>query len=816
MRNFILFLLLSISGAAAHAQQISGIVLDGQSPVAGASVAIRKAADSSVVKYTVTDAKGKYLFDAIAPGRYFFQVSSIGYADQHSASYSIGGNEPATAPVVQMHRMAGDLKQVVVSGRKPVIEVKADKMILNVEGNINAVGEDALELLRKSPGIMVDKDNNISLSGKNGIKIFVDGREVPLNGTDLSDYLKTIQSAEIESIEIISNPSAKYEAAGNAGIINIRLKKNKSYGTNGSLTGGYNLGTHPNYNGGLSLNHRDQRWNLFGNYNYNHTEATTFMLLRREQLDTLFDQQSSIKMISGSHSFKAGVDYFLNKQNTFGILVNGTLSDNTVETGSSTPISYIPTGKVDRILQANNSSTGRRDNGNMNLNYHHTDSLGHELNMDGDYGIYRIKSNQLQPNLYFDPSGTTLLYGDVFNMLAPTDIDIYSFKTDYEQNFAKGRLGLGGKTSFVNSGNDFQQYDVYRASKIMDTLHSNNFRYKENINAVYANYNRTLKGWSLQAGLRVENTNATGVSRGHKLEGGNYMDYDSGFDRHYTGFFPSAAITWNKNPVKQWTLTYSRRIDRPAYQDLNPFEFKLDEYTSRKGNTGLNPQYTNSLGLTYVYKYKLTTTLNYSHVKDVFTQLVDTVDRSKAFITKKNLATQDITSINVSYPFQYKWYSVFANVNAYYSLYQANFGSGRTIDLNVFSLNLYAQQSFTLGKGWTGQLSGFYTSPSVWEGTFKTHAMASIDGGFQKALLKNRATLKASVSDIFNSLHWTATSDFAGQYLLSSGHFESRQLKLYFTYKFGSNQVKTARQRKTSTEEEESRVGAQGGGLGGK
>jgi iron complex outermembrane receptor protein len=822
MRNFtfspllfsVMFFLGLIRVNTASAQQISGTVLDNEkSPLAGASVDIRKAADSSVVKYTITDAKGKYQFDQINPGRYFFHVSHIGFGDRWSPSYTVQGGEPGTAPVIQLAPSAGDMKQVVVSARKPVIEVKADKMILNVEGNINAVGEDALELLRKSPGIMVDKDNNISLSGKNGIKIYIDGREVPLGGTDLADYLKTLHASEIESIEIISNPSAKYEASGNAGIINIRLKKNKSFGTNGSLSGGYDIGTHSNYSAGLSLNHRDQHVNLFGTYNYNNNTSSFYMLLHREQLDTLFNQQSTIRNMTGSHSFKVGADYFLDKQNTFGIMVNGNLSSNDLATTSSTPITYIPTNTVDRILQANNKSSGRRDNGNLNLNFHHTDSLGHELNMDGDYGIYRIKSNQLQPNLYFDPTGTTLLYSDIFNMLAPTDIDIYSFKTDYEQNFAKGRLGLGGKFSYVNSGNDFQQYDVENLSKIMDTLHSNNFRYKENINAVYGNYNCTLKGWAIQAGLRVENTNAQGISRGFRQGNGTYLQYDSGFDRHYTGFFPSGAVTYNKNPMKQWTLTYSRRIDRPAYQDLNPFEFKLDEYTSRRGNTDLRPQYTNSIGLTYVYKYKLTTTLNYSHVKDVFTQLVDTTDLSKAFLMKKNLATQDITSLNVSYPFQYKWYSIFANLNAFYSLYQANFGSGRTIDLNVASFNLFAQQSFTLGKGWTGQLSGFYSSPAVWQGTFKTRSMGSVDGGFQKNLFGNKATMKVSVSDLFNTLHWTATSDFAGQQLVSKGHFESRQLKLYFTYKFGNNQVKTARQRHSSSEEESKRVGTQGGGL---
>jgi len=818
MRKFIStalpIILLSLLAFTAGAQQLSGTILDeGQKPLAGASVDIRRTTDSSVIKYTVSDGQGKYLFNGIASGNYFLHATHLGYADQRSAPFTVKGNEGVSIPPLLMNRASGNLAAVTVSSHKPVIEVKADRTILNIEGSVNAVGQDMLELLRKSPGVMIDKDNNISLSGKNGVKVYIDGREVPLNGTDLSDYLKTIQSTNVESIEIISNPSAKYDAAGNGGIINIRLKKNKSFGNNGSLTGGYNIGTHSNYNGGLSLNHRDSRINWFGNYNYNYTTNANYINLYRRQLDTLFDQHSTITPSTGTHTFKTGLDYFLNKNNTLGIMVDGAFSDYTVRTISSTPISYIPTDQVSRILQANNSTNGRRDNGTLNLNYHHTDSTGHDLSMDGDYGIYRIRSDQLQPNLYFDPSGGSLLYSDIYNMLAPTNIDIYSFKTDYEQNFKKGRLGLGVKTSYVTSGNDFQQYDVYPTTKLMDTLQSNSFNYKENINAAYANYNRPLKGWVIQAGVRVENTNAKGVSNGYRLGNNDYVVYDSGFDRHYTDLFPSAAVTYNKNPMKQWTLTYSRRIDRPAYQDLNPFEFKLDEYTYRKGNTGLRPQYTNTIGLTHVYKYKLTTTLNYSHVKDVFSQLVDTTDRSKAFLTKKNLATQDITSLNISYPLQLQWYSLFANLNTYYSMYKANFGAGRMVNLNVFAMNIFAQQSARLGKGWTAEVSGFYSSPSIWQGTFKTHAIGNIDGGIQKTVLQKKGTIKVSVSDIFNTLHFTAVSDFAGQYLRATGGSESRQLKVYFTYKFGNTQVKTARQRKTGSDEEGKRVGSQGGGL---
>jgi hypothetical protein len=355
---------------------------------------------------------------------------------------------------------------------------------------------------------------------------------------------------------------------------------------------------------------------------------------------------------------------------------------------------------------------------------------------------------------------------------------------------------------------------VLSGVKKMDTLRSNDFNYKENINALYLNYNRPFKGIMVQLGLRMENTNAKGRSNGFKWDGSDYITYDSGFNRHYTDFFPSAAVTFNKKPMSQWTVTYSRRIDRPSYQNLNPFEFKLDEYTYQKGNTSLRPQYTNSVGLTWVYKYMLTTTVNYSHINDIFSQLIDTAEKSKSFVTQKNLAKQDIASINISYPFMYKWYSIFANLNAYYSHYQADFGPGRAVDLDVYSFTFYAQQSARFGKGWTGEMSGFYSAPSIWQGTFKSKQMWGIDAGLQKTVLKNKGTVKVAVSDIFKTMKWQGTSNFANQYIRAGGGWESRMLKLSFSYRFGSNEVKAARQRKVGLEEETKRVGAQGAGIG--
>jgi len=266
--------------------------------------------------------------------------------------------------------------------------------------------------------------------------------------------------------------------------------------------------------------------------------------------------------------------------------------------------------------------------------------------------------------------------------------------------------------------------------------------------------------------------------------------------------------------MKQWTIAYSRRIDRPAYQDLNPFEFKLNEYTYMKGNTDLRPQYTNSFSLTNIYKYKLTTKLNYSHVKDIFAQIPDTAagESTKGFLQKRNLAQQDVVSLSISYPFQYKWYSFFATANANYSHYQADYGAGnRKVDLEVFSYTYFMQNSFNLGKGWKGEVSGLFLSPSIWQGVIKSKAMGTVDLGLQKTVFKTKGTVKIAVSDVFKTMKWAGSTNFTGVNSTFQGHGEMPQFKLNFNYRFGNNQVKAARQRKSAIEEETNRTQSSGG-----
>lgn len=808
---FVPFVLL-ISIISTYAQSIKAKITDDAGKgLEKASYTILRAKDSSVVKLGVAGDGGAFTVP-VANGSYIIQASYVSFLSKYSAVVNVSEAKTYDAGTIVLQKEATAMTDVVVTVRKPLVEVKADKMIVNVEGTINAVGNDGLELLRRSPGVMVDKDDNLSLAGKNGVRVYIDGRPSPLSGSDLSNYLKTLQSSQIEAIEIITNPSAKYDAAGNAGIINIRLKKDKSLGTNGSLNLGYTQGFYPKYNGGISLNNRNKKVNLFGSYTYNNSKNRGIMDGDRIQFDTLFTSANVNRFDVKTHNFKAGADYFINSKNTIGVVVNGNLPDLDIVNGGDMDFYYTPTNTLVKILRSSTENKMKRNNLNGNINYRYAVPGGKDLNIDLDYGKFNNTSDQFQPNTYLLPNGTVTSQRN-YNMYSESDINLFAVKADYEQNLYGGRLGAGFKIGNVISNNDFKSYNLLGSSKILDTAKSNDFKYDENINALYVNYNKSLKsGIMLQLGVRAEQTNITGTSNGYIKQGVTWKTYDSTFTRSYIDFFPSAAVSFVKNPANQWIFSYSRRIDRPAYQDLNPFEFRLNEYTYMKGNTMLRPQYTNSVSLTNIYKYRFTTSLSYSYVKDIFAQLPDTVDRSKGFLIKENLATQNVISLNFSMPLQYKKLSTFFSLTSNYSLYKADFGGGdRVVNQDAFSVVLVNQSSYKLNNFWTTELTAFYVSPSIWQGMFRSAALGNVDFGVSRTLFKGKGNLKAVFNDAFRTMRWKGDADFSGVKSTFSGNGEMQQLKLNFTYRFGNAQVKAARQRKTATEDEIKRAEQDGG-----
>ncbi|MGZ3911947.1 MAG: TonB-dependent receptor domain-containing protein, partial [Flavisolibacter sp.] len=772
-----------------------------------ATISLLKSKDSSLQQMGKSDAAGRFHFFIKKKGLYRLQASHIGFRTTYSNIFTFGESSPKIETRLVCPFYAGDLKGVTIEVQKPLVEVLADRLVVNVENSVQA-STNALEVLRRSPGITLDNEDHISLGGKNGVLVFIDGNASPLNGAELTSYLSTLPASAIESIEIITLPSASYEAAGNAGIINIRLKKNKSFGTSGTVTQGWGIGTFPKYNVGFTINYRNHKFNIFSSYNFHQNKNLVNTHIYRILLDSLFDQHINRTIIDKGHSVKAGTDYILNKTSTIGAVVLLNPSENFSNQQSLTDISFQPDRSKGNSLTALNEDHSTRWNTDMNLNFRYLKG-DNSINIDADHGFYHLDNVQWQPNDYFSARGD-FLYNHTYSINAPSSIQLSTLKIHYSGKIKQGKLELGGKFSDVSNGNRLLYYNVLNNQNQPDSSRTNHYAYQERIGALYANFNKASKNFTFQLGLRMEHTAVLGLSEGFIWKG-KYVPDDSSLKHSYNDLFPSFSITYHKSKVHQLSLNYSKRIDRPAYQDLNPFEFRIDEYSFRKGNTQLRPQYTNSFGVVYVYKSSFTANLNYSRIQSVMTLIYDTLAGAKSFQSKRNLEVQKITSLNLSYNIQYGRYTSMINLNSFYSSYKAYLGWDRQLDNQIFSTNAQLQQQLKLGKTWTSELAFYYSSPSIWQGTFKSKTITSLEMGMQKTFLKDKLVAKASLWDFIFIYNYHGTSNFAGQYLDIEKNWEPHLLEFNLSYRIGNTQVKN-RQRKTGLEEDASRLQGEAAG----
>ena len=818
MKSTFLLPLLAILGLATgvSAQKISGLVQESNGqPATFATVTLHKTSDSTLVKGAITGEDGSFEILGAGAGQYFLKANLIGTGEAVGTAFDYNGGDQKLAPI-SLKAADNQLAAVSVVARRPPVEVKADKTILNVEGTVNSTGLNALELLRKAPGVTVDNNENLSVRGKNAVKVMIDGRDVPVDGKDLAALLKGTQASDIANIEIISNPSAKYDAAGNAGIINIRLKKNKALGTNGNFGVEGIYGETLKGGANLSLNHRGKKFNAFGSTNGHYGDWHNTQKFRREQFQDneradgvagedwrVFDQNNKEYSENRYRGFRAGLDFFLNSKHTVGVLVNGSSNPGDWYSSSTTKISDLHSvNQIDSLLIASNTNASSRNDLNFNLNYRFADTSGHSLNIDLDRGAYRIRGASYQPNFYRTADNAETLRQAIYRNNTPTDIDIMTAKADYEQRLWKGTFGAGIKISDVETANTFDFFKVENEVPIKSEEQSNSVDYTERTNAAYVNYNRAFgKKINLQAGLRMENTDYEGVGK------------DSTFTNNYTEWFPSAALTYTFTPKIGLNVTYSRRIDRPSYQDLNPFENKLDELTYQKGNPMLRPQFTNSFEISPTYSGYPVMTFGMSRTKDVFTQILqrDVRNTRATFITQENLADQENYTLSLNAPTPIaKWWDGFVSLTGMRSHFRADFSTPETpnfiVDQSFNAFNAYAEQNFKLPKGFSVQVSGWYNSRAFW-GTLRSRAQGSMDVGVQKKVLKDKGEIRLRVGDILGTAGWAGENLFSpGLRMTAAGTWESQTVTVNFSYRFGSNEVKASRQRKTGLEDEKNRV----------
>jgi iron complex outermembrane recepter protein len=801
--NLFIIILLTVSFISS-AQNRTAIKLNGkvgatnQPALSAATITLLKAKDSSVVKVSVSDQDGRYSFDNPPQGRYLVVVSAVGYEKQYSSPFTI--SVPPDSIIKELTAIvlsprSNNLKSVTVSARKPLVEQKIDRMVVNVDAFISNTGANALEALEKSPGVQVDKDGNISLKGKQNVVVLIDGRPAYLSGADLANMLKGMQASQLEQIEIMTNPPAKYDASGNAGIINIKTKKNKVKGFNGNVSVGAGQGAYFKTNESISLNYRDGKVNLFSSYSFNRNnnfqELTIFRRYKNdnEETNAIFEQVAFMKRRNMSNNLKMGMDYFLTPKTTLGIVLSGFYNP---ESSINSNTSYLenPNYAVDSIATASSNIKGTWKNASVNLNMRHQfDSTGRELTADVDYIVYDNTNNQHFINTTLEPNWIKR-YEEQLRGVLPVTVNIYSAKMDYTHPLKNNsRIEAGWKSSYVETVNKADYYLYYNDEWMTDYGKTNHFDYNENINAAYVSLNKQLtKKWGLQTGLRYENTSY----KGHQY--GNPQKSDSSFKRSYNSWFPTVYISYGADKNNQFGLSYGRRIDRPGYQSLNPFMFFIDKYTYEAGNPYLKPQYSNNFEFTHIYKGWLTTTLNYSRTKDLFSETFDQSGYA-TIVQRGNIGRRENAGIGVNAQIPVaKWLTSMLYTNYNYTRYSGKlYGEDLDVEAGMLQLNLNNQMNFK--KGWGAELSGWYRSKGV-DGQILMQPMGQLAVGVSKQVLKGKGTVKLNVRDILYTQKPHGYINFKQTEARFENRRDTRVANVTFTYRFGKPIKNTNGQRK--------------------
>jgi iron complex outermembrane recepter protein len=790
-------IMLSSQAQTNSAGKVSGSIKDGgiQKTIDAASVSLLKAKDSGLVKLALTDAAGNFSIENVKDGEYLVLATSVGHSKTYSNVFTVSPTAlEVNVGVLQLVPQDKNLAGVTVVAKKPFIERKADRTIVNVDASISNTGSTALEVLEKAPGVTVDKDGNISLKGKQGVMIMVDGKQTYLSGPELTNMLRNMSSNQLDQIEIMTNPSAKYDASGRSGIINIKTKKNKQKGFNGSLSTAYTQGIYSRTSNSLNLNYKTGKVNLFstlsGNYRNNFQELDIYRRYTNTDKSTkaVFEQNSFSRRNNGNYNAKLGADFYLSKKTTLGIVVSG-VSNPRTDNGKNTSLLKSSIGEVDSIVQAMSSEKSTWKNGSVNLNFRHIfDSTGRELTIDADYLRYKSDKDQNFYNTSYTPQWTLKTSDNLLGEL-PSDIKIYSTKIDYSHPLKKGaKIETGVKSSFVETDNTAGYYNVVGNVKTPDYEKTNRFDYKENINAAYFNFNKEIKKWSIQTGLRLENTNYEGK------QFGNPMKKDSAFKRSYTSLFPTLFVGYNPTEKNQFSFSYGRRINRPDYEDLNPFLFFLDKYTYGAGNPFLKPMYSHVFEASHTYRQFLTTTLNYSYTKNLFSETFQQKEFA-TIVSQGNYGLMNDASVSVSaqIPVQ-KWWSMNVYTEAKYNQFKGLlYGENVDVDATTFLANVSNQ--FKFKKGWSAELTGWYRTRGI-EGQIAIKSLGQMTAGVQKQVLKNKGTLKLNINDIFNSRNPRGEINFQNTEARFRQYSDNRTATLSFTYRFGKP-IKGLQKRKT-------------------
>ena len=804
----VLVALLALGALATQAQpgtgQITGRVIDERSEaVPFAAVTLLRATDSVLVRGVVSDEAGRYRLDGVAGGHYRLEAAQLGYRRGRSP---VVGVEPDSLAVVvdfQLRPEAQALGEVQVTARRSLVVQQLDRTVLDVEHSSLSVGTTVLDVLRRAPDVVVDENGAISLKGKAGVLVLLNGKPTYLSPQQLYQRLRGLPSSQVARVEVMTNPPAKYDAAGSAGIIDIQLKRDEHFGWNGTLNLGYGQGRYVKRTGGGQFNFRQQQWNVFGGYDYtrndDYFQITGTRRFPEVAAGFLFDQEARYTEAYSAHNYRSGVDFFATPRTTLGLLLVG-MRDHSAAAGRNPTRVRNAAGALDSSFVTLDNTVNRLRNLSANVNLRHAfDTLGRELTADLNQGRYRHANTQLFTTQRFGADGALRAAPAHLRIKSPSVVDIRTAKLDYVQPLAaRSRLEAGVKLSWVRTDNDARFFVGQGIGERVDPARSNMFGYRENIAAAYVQARRAQGKLGVQLGLRAERTASVG----------RLATAEAAVARTYTQLFPNAAVQYTPSKQHSWRASYSRRLDRPTYADLNPFVYLQDPYTYDTGNPYLRPQLTQLVELGHGWlNGTLLATLSYSRTRQVFAEVLRQNDATRVTVgSTENLGRLENAGLVLAYTAPLTaWWTTSTSLNVFWRRYASSFQDG-TLDNGRGAATLTSAQSFTLPGGIGAEVSGLYRTASP-AGLGIRQATGQLSVGLQKSFWADKATLKLNATDIFHTLRTANRTVYQNLDLETETRWDSRVVTLAAAYVFGRTGVVPAHTRRTGLEEEQARQG---------
>ncbi|MBN8855266.1 MAG: TonB-dependent receptor [Sphingobacteriales bacterium] len=762
--------------------------------VSGATVRLLKA--GQLIGSAAANNNGQAIFTDLGKGTYTCLVSATAYRPITTHEYSLPGSERDTVVLEAVHDV---LAEVTVNAHIPPIEVRREKTVLNVDASVTSTGATVEEVLERSPGVTMDKNGNISLNGRQGVLVMIDDKPTYLSGEDLVNLLTSMSASTVSKIELIFSPPARYDAAGNAGIINIKTKKNSNNGFNGAITTSYGQGVYPKSNNSLVLNLRKAQVNSFLNFTNSDVKYLTDLYAYRKYYDAsnqnvtaILEQPSYFSGTLVNNTIKTGLDYTPSSRTTLGLVLTGV---DIHRHGNNTSHAdwQNPNGTPDSSILTRSTPINSFKNGAINLNARQTLSGTTEISADFDYLHYQLEGKQNFDNQLSGPGG----YDEIFRSDFPTTINIFSGKVDGTVKMGPdASFQAGLKTSSSHTDNTVVYENWQNQQWVKDDSRSNHFVYQENIQAAYASYEGKAGRISYQGGLRYEYTSYTA------RQSGNSQQPDSNISRNYASFFPNTSLSYKVDSLNSLNLLIGRRTDRPIYQNLNPFAYVINKYTYLTGNPYLLPQYTWNFELSHQYKDLLTTGISYSLTTNYFSQLfLSDTTKTILYYTQGNVG--HVYNIGISASLNLSpapWWSM--QLSAIFNHKQLRGFNGNEYTTTINQLHVNIDNQLTFGKGYVGELSGFYTTRARQDIQEILYATGQMAAGISKTVLKKKGTVKLSMRDIFRANAMEGFTSFPNATEYYRFKRDSRVVTLTFVFRFGQS-FKSSRHEDGATEEKE-------------